>query len=414
MPEILVVNENKVISAMVKKRIESELNYDVKCVHTHFDALKMIKNEDSNFIAGLVGLFLPDSPNGEIVDYIISKNIPTIVFTGELSDSVRNKIWSKKVVDYVLKEGGHNLDYIVFLLRRITRNSSVKVLVVDDSVLFRTRICDLIKVHLYSVFEAMDGNEAISILEKNPDIKLILTDYEMPNMDGFQLTQEVRVKYSKDQLAIIGISGDNSLSARFIKYGANDFISKDFFVEEFYCRVTQNIEMIEHVERIKDASNKDYLTDMYNRRYFFDIGDKLYANSKRKNLSVAVAMIDIDYFKKVNDTYGHDAGDAVIKKIAFILKNRFRKSDIVSRFGGEEFCVLVCNMDYEQISRIFNNLRCMIKEKEIDIGEKKINVKVSIGICCVEMNSLEEMIKRADDMLYKAKESGRDRVCLLK
>ncbi|MDY6935791.1 MAG: diguanylate cyclase [Spirochaetota bacterium] len=416
MAEILLIEDSKLIASAIKKKIESELLLRVKWGQSYSDAIKLVKENNSNFFISLLDLYLPDAPNGEIVDFVLSKDIPSIVFTGELSDDVREYIWSKKVIDYVLKEGSHNLDYIVSLIRRISRNKSIDVLVVDDDRLFRIHLLKLLEVHKYNVFEASDGNEALGIIKDNPDIKMIITDYHMPNMDGFQLIKEVREKYSKEELAIIGIAGkgDNTLSARFIKNGANDFIDKPFVTEEFYCRVTQNIEMIEHINALRNSSNKDYLTDLYNRRYFFELGNQLFTNSKREQITITVAMIDIDYFKKINDTYGHAAGDEVLKQLSQILKKSFRESDIVSRFGGEEFCILTTNMDHEHSPRIFNGLRKKIGETSINIGFKKIQITVSIGICIKLMDSLEDMIEQADSMLYKAKEGGRNRVMLIK
>ncbi len=414
MSQVLIVDDSRLFGSLLKKKIDSELNFDVIWVQTFADAVKVINDEKSDFTMGLLDLNLPDAPDGKIVDSVLAKNIPSIVFTGVFSDEVREKIWAKKVIDYVFKEGGHNLDYIVSLIRRIDRNKSISVLVVDDSQLFRTRIRDLLKVHLYNVFEANDGVEALKVLEENPGIKMVITDYNMPNMDGFQLIDEIRKKYAKEEIAIIGMSGNNTLSARFIKHGSNDFINKEFFSEEFYCRVTQNIERLEYINTIKDASNRDFLTDMYNRRYFFDLGSKLFANAMRENITATVTMIDIDFFKKINDTYGHDAGDIVLKKVAQILKSRFRESDIVARFGGEEFCVLTFNMDYDHTFKIFEELRQKIENTEIIVNDTKINVTVSIGVCLKLIEPLDEMIKQADEMLYEAKEGGRNTIKICK
>ncbi len=412
MPKVLIVEDSKVVGSMIKKKIESNLKLNAELVQTYTEAKDLLDRDGSDFFICLSGLYLPDAPSGEIVDYMISKKIPTIVFTGELSDDIREKIWSKKVVDYVFKEAGQNLDYAIHLIKRINKNKAIKVLVVDDSKTFCAKVSDLLSVHRYNVIQAGNGIEALKALNENPDIKLIITDYNMPEMDGFQLIKEIRNKFSKEDISIIGMSGNNLLSAKFIKLGANDFFSKDFFTEEFYCRVTQNIEMNEHIKKIKDASNKDFLTGIYNRRYFYNVGRKLFENSKRNNLSIIIAMIDIDCFKKVNDQYGHDAGDLAIKKVAYILQKRFRKSDIVSRFGGEEFCVLVCNMGTGNAGRIFEEIRKKVEESEIVSKEHYIKITVSIGICCQLTDSLDDMVKYADQMLYKAKTSGRNRVVI--
>ncbi|MFH0976426.1 MAG: diguanylate cyclase [Spirochaetota bacterium] len=410
MPKVLIVEDSKVVSTILKNRIEVELQFDVKLVTSFSEAKELLDKNRMEFFLCLVGLYLPDAPGGEIVDYVISKNLPTIVFTSELSEDIRTKILSKKIIDYVYKETGYTLGYVVNLIKRVYKNKDIKVLVVDDSKIFRTRVCDLLEVHKYNVFGAGDGNEALKILGENPDIKMIITDYNMPGMDGLQLIKEVRIKFNKEDLSIIGMSGDNLLSARFIKHGANDFFSKDFFTEEFYCRVNQNIEIIEHIKEVQEASIRDYLTNIHNRRYFYDVGRQLFENSKRNSLTITTAMLDVDFFKKVNDQYGHDAGDLVLKKVASILQGRFRASDIVARIGGEEFCVLACNMGAENTEKIFQEIRETIANTEVAAGNEIIKVSVSIGICNKKMDSLDDMVKYSDQMLYKAKNNGRNRV----
>jgi diguanylate cyclase (GGDEF)-like protein len=410
LPKVLIVEDSKVVSTILKNRIEAELKFDVQLVMSYAEAKKLLDKDGKEFLVCLVGLYLPDAPAGEIVDYVLSKNIPTIVFTSELSDDIHAKILSKKIIDYVYKETGYTLGYVINLIKRVYKNKDIKVLVVDDSKTFCARVCGLLEVHKYNVFSAGDGNEALKILNENPDIKMIITDYNMPGMDGLQLIKEVRAKFSKEDLSIIGMSGDNLLSAKFIKHGANDFFSKDFFTEEFYCRVSQNIEIIEHIKEVQEASIRDYLTNIHNRRYFYDVGRQLFENSKRNNLTITTAMLDVDFFKKVNDKYGHDSGDVVLKKVASALNGRFRASDIVARVGGEEFCVLACNMGAENAEKIFQEIREMIANTEIAAGNEIIKVTVSIGVCNKKMDSLDDMVKYSDQMLYKAKNNGRNRV----
>jgi diguanylate cyclase (GGDEF)-like protein len=412
MVKVLLVEDSETFASLIKKSIESELHFTVDRVSTYADAVRLIRDEKSEYFVGLLDLCLPDAPNGEILDFVLSENIPPIVVTGEFSDEIRDYIWTKKVVDYLVKENLYNIDYIISLIRRIYQNTSVKVLIIEDSKYSRRQLCELLKVHQYNLLESSDGHEALKILKENPDIKLAIIDYYLPDMDGIQLTRKIRGMFSKEELAIIGISaqGHNIMSARFIKNGANDFITKPFMNEEFYCRITQNIEMIEYLDKIKVSASKDYLTDLYNRRYFFESGQLMHANSTRANITILVAMIDIDHFKKVNDTYGHKVGDQVLQHIACILKKRFRKSDIVCRFGGEEFCILTSNMNPEHILRIFDDVKKIIEQSEITIDEHAIHITVSIGICTKLKDSLEEMINEADMMLYEAKKQGRNRV----
>lgn len=412
MEKVLLVEDSRTFASVIKKTIETELHFAVDWVCTYADAARLIQADPTNYFVGLLDLHLPDASQGEVLDLALSHRVPPIVLTGKFGDESREYIWSKKVVDYVLKESPQSVRYVVSLVQRLYRNRAVKVLVVEDSTFSRKHLTRLLQVHQYQVFESKNGGHALDILQEHPDIKLAIVDYYMPDMDGIELTRKIREISPKDTFAIVGISaqGNNVMSARFIKNGANDFITKPFVNEEFYCRITQNIEMLEFMESIKQASHKDFLTDLYNRRYFFEAGQTLYANAIRKNLSIAVAMLDIDFFKQVNDTYGHTAGDVVLQHLAWLLKKRFRQTDVVARFGGEEFCILTCNMESELIHKVFDDVRSMIAQLEIPFENHTLHITVSIGVCSQLKTSLEAMLNEADALLYKAKTQGRDRV----
>jgi diguanylate cyclase (GGDEF)-like protein len=410
--KVLLVEDSKTFGSIIKKTIESELHFAVDWVLSYSDAVQLITDNPAEYFVALLDLHLPDASEGEIVDLILSKNIPPIIFTGKFGDDIREYIWSRQVVDYVLKDNPYSVDYVMSLIERIYRNKSAKVLVVEDSAFSRKHLCKLLQVHQYHVLESSSGKKALKILDEHPDIKLAIIDYYMPDMDGLELTRRIREKFPKEEFAIIGISaqGSNIISAQFLKHGANDFITKPFVNEEFYCRITQNIEMLEYLDKIKIASHKDFLTNLYNRRYFFESGQLLYANSVRKNITISVAMLDIDHFKHINDTYGHKTGDAVLQQIAWTLRKRFRSSDIVSRFGGEEFCILTSNMDPQHAYKVFDEVREMIKQLGFSVNNDTIHVTISIGVCTQLKRSLEEMINEADKMLFEAKRQGRDQV----
>jgi diguanylate cyclase (GGDEF)-like protein len=231
-------------------------------------------------------------------------------------------------------------------------------------------------------------------------------------MDGFELITQVRKEHTNDRLAIIGISayGSSLVSIQFLKQGANDFITKPFLVEELYLRVKQNIEMLEHIDAFQKLSNLDFLTQLYNRRFFFELGNKIFENAKRRNLELTTALMDIDNFKRVNDMHGHEAGDIALKHIAALLTGNFRSGDVVARYGGEEFVILAINLDRNQTNRVFDRIREIIKSETIEIDGKKIGITVSIGATSRIFDTLEATIKRADELLYEAKQAGRDRV----
>lgn len=414
MPQVLLLEDNKSTASLLIKKIKSELGFDVSLAHNIAEAVTLLNVAETDFLAVILDINLPEALKSKIIDFAISRNIPPIIFTNEFSDDLRDTIWSKGIVDYVLKESAHNLDYIISILNRINRNKDIKVLVVDESKQSRKYLSALLKVHRFQVFEAYDGKDALKIIGDNPSIKIAITDNNILGMSGVELTKRIRQRYSKDMMSIIGLSerGNNILSVNFIKNGANDFINKPFLVEEFYSRVSQNIEMIENIERIKDLAHTDYVTGLYNRRYFFDTGKMLHANFRRDNIKVTVAMIEIDNFSNVNDMYGHATGDEVLKQIAHIIEEKFRGSDVVSRFGGEVFGVLATNVKITFVHEVFDSLRSFIDNNDFNIDGKKIHITVSIGVCSELLDSLDEMIDKAGVMLSQAKHAGQNQIML--
>jgi diguanylate cyclase (GGDEF)-like protein len=412
MPTILIVEDSKLFANLLKKRIETELEFNVETATSYAEASALLEQGGSYDVA-LLDLTLEDSQRGEIVD-LVAPRAPSIVFTGDISDATRDMIWARGIADYVLKENTQSVNYIINAVRRLIRNRDIKAMVVDDSSTQRKVVERLLSVHRYQVFAAENGVKALEELERNPDIKIIFTDFNMPEMDGFELTKVVRRKYDKETLAIIGLSaeGGNIMSARFIKNGANDFLTKPFISEEFYCRLNHNIEMLEHIEHIKDISNKDYLTQLYNRRYFFSEAAKIFSRAKLSKKPLAAAMLDIDKFKSVNDVYGHYAGDVVLKVMAGLLRERFKAPCLLARFGGEEFCALMPEIPDESLEVFFEDLRREVSELKVRAMDNIISFTTSIGVSRRPADSLDGLLNAADKLLYEAKNSGRNKVLI--
>jgi diguanylate cyclase (GGDEF)-like protein len=409
---VLLVEDSRFFGSIVRDRLTTELGARVSWAQSRAAAAALLANPPDPFLLAVLDLNLPDAPDGEIVDDVLAHGLPPVVLTASMSDTTRDVIWSKKVVDYVLKEGPQAIDYVVDTARRLATNPEIKVLVVDDSIIARTQLRMLLEVHRYQVLEAPDAESALVEIERHPDLKLMLADFHMPGMDGSELIKRVRKTHRREDLAIVGVSshGSGHLSARFLKSGANDFLYKPFVTEEFYCRVVENIRSLEHLRRLEDMATKDFLTGLHNRRYFFDTGRKLCENALRRNLDVAVAMLDIDHFKRINDTYGHDVGDVVLQQVAQAIGGRFRRADVVARLGGEEFAVLTTNMNQDAAHGIFDGVRQRVQDLGIDIGGTAIPVTVSCGVSCGPVGELEHLLNHADQLLYEAKNGGRNRV----
>lgn len=358
------------------------------------------------YLCALVDYNLPDAEDGEAIDYAIQSFIPTVVITGRLDERTRDKVLSKDVVDYIPKENAQVYDYLNRLLQRLEKNKNIGVLVVDDSRLSRSMVTSLLRRHNFNTYEAEDGQEGLTALRQHSDIKLVITDENMPNMTGVEMVAELRNTFSKEDLAVIGVSGRGSsaLSARFIKSGANDYIGKPYCHEEFFCRVLQNIEHVENVEAIRKAANTDYLTGLPNRRHFFT---RVQANLKISSSSVVFALVDIDHFKKVNDEYGHDVGDYALKVVAEKVRQHFKRY-YMSRFGGEEFCVYIYGQQPDVAIELLENFRKDVEKTTLKAGGKTFSCTVSIGANAEFDGDVDKALKIADENLYEAKQGGRN------
>jgi len=411
MDKVLIVDDTLSISEVLKASISEKSECRV-LICKDFAETRQLLEIESDFCAAVLDLNLPDAPNGEVVDYVLKKGIPSIVLTGNLNENVREKILSRPIVDYVIKKNMSEIQYVVSLIHRLRKNPDIKILVVDDSPSFRSYIVSLLKIHGYQILEAADGDEAMRILDEYKDeIMLVLTDYNMGKKDGLELTNQIRRDFSRSELCIIAISSQNvpELSAMFLKAGANDTIIKPFLVEEFYSRINHHVEMMEYIRLVENMAIRDQLTGLHNRRYLFDAGDKLFSNAREKHQPLGVAILDVDFFKKVNDTYGHEVGDLALKEIAATLKEHSRKNDIVARFGGEEFCVLVNGSDNPGV--FFEMMRRAIEAMEIPLDDgKKLQITASIGLAYDLEETLEKTLRLADMALYEAKKAGRNRV----
>ncbi len=412
---ILLVDDSRAILKLLTAYIEQNDFLQVVTAESYAGAKACLNQQgDSPFLCAVLDLHLPDAPNGEIIALVQQFNIPIIILTASRDIAIKQTLEAELIIEYVIKSEAEEIEYVAGIVSHIYYNQFCKVLLVDDSLAYLQYLSSLVENLRYQVLLAKDGLEALEVLDKNTDISVIITDYVMPRMDGLELINAVRSRYKKEEISILGISmSDNrELIVRLLKMGANDFMPKPIIPDEFYCRVIQNVNMIQYVREIKKTATSDYLTQLHNRRNLFELGEVLYANAKRGALRIVAAMIDADHFKQVNDRYGHDVGDIVLVSIANALKRSMRVSDIIARFGGEEFvCIAVIKEDKDAMI-LFEKVRKAVAALSIPVGKEELKVTISIGASYNLGNNLDEMLKFADDAMYQAKENGRNQVVI--
>jgi len=409
--KILIVEDNKTLAKLIATKIETSLKFEVDIAYTLKEAKLFLKTY--KYFITLLDINLPDAPDGEVLDYAIDKGNHVIILSGIIDKEFRQKVLKKNIIDYVNKGGINDVNYIIHTIQRLQKNQKHTVLVVDDSIVFRKQMHRLLENMFFKVISVAHGEEALNTINSNDNIDLVLTDYHMPVMDGLELTYEIRKTHNKNELAILAVSvnHDNEVNALFLKTGANDFITKPFSKEEFSCRINNTIEALENIQIITNQANRDYLTGLYNRRYFFNTMDEYQHKIKNNTENYALGMIDIDHFKKINDTHGHDIGDDVIIELSEILRTSTSHKDLVARFGGEEFCVVLKDINRENAENIFQRIHKEVENFTLSLKNGQfIKFTISIGAIMHKDDSLDETINLADMLLYKAKKSGRNQV----
>ena len=410
--KILIVEDNKALAKLIAKKMEDNVEMDIDIAHTMAEAQAFLNNSKDYFIA-LLDLNLPDAPNGEIVDYVISKGLPSIVLTGSIDDATRESFVHKDIVDYVYKGNMDDINYIFKTINRLSNNRQYKAMVVEDSAQLRSVLKKILTSLQFQVFTAAHGEEAMNYFADNPDIKIIVSDYKMPVKDGLEVLKEIRTAGDKDQIGVIMMTSpeDGVNGAIFLKNGANDFIAKPFVKEELICRVNNTIENMENINKIANFSNKDFLTGLFNRRYFYDDMQEYLSSIEENPAPYAVALIDVDGLKDINDKYGQDGGDKILKHIAKRLIDDTKSNDIVARFGSGEFCVVLKNMPQEDAVKFLVSLRAGMAANPINIKNEPVKISVSIGVTFGKTDyAVDEILDIADEALHRAKENGRNRV----
>ena len=409
---ILLIEDSVAVAVLLIARIEAETDFRVHWFKTLHEARERLDRLDPEL--AITCHELPDAPNGEALSLLIEKHIPTIVFTAMLDRQAHELLARSCVIDYFLKDCADAIDDVVRLVGQVMRNRSIPILVVDDKKSARAPLIDMLRRQNYQTFEASSGAEALALIKAHDTIELVITDYQMPDMDGRQLTQHIRRMRAPDRIRVIGISAstDPYLSASFLKAGACDFIFRPFIAEEVQCRINANLDTLSQIQRLRYLAERDPLTGLFNRRAFFESAHVRLSEMRRQALPGCSAILDIDHFKAVNDTYGHDVGDAVIREVAEVLDQiSEREKFLTARFGGEEFVMMFSNVDIERAEALCEEVRQTIGARSVPHESTTISVTVSIGLARIHgSEDIDNNLNAADQMLYMAKGSGRNQV----
>lgn len=295
-----------------------------------------------------------------------------------------------------------------------------KVLIVDDDRILRENVARILTPLALEVRQAEDGLEAMEHLRSfQPD--LVITDLEMPRIGGLQLVQWMRRSPDLSSVLVIILTSRSSLDDKLRGLeGADDYITKPFEALELKARVKVMMRLkealdtaVERQRRLEEITITDELTGIYNRRFLNARTEEEFAKALRHDTPLTCLLLDLDYFKLVNDNYGHAWGDFVLQEFARLVKARLRQGDVFARYGGEEFLVLLPLTYHDEGMRLADELRALIATTRFVHGGLALGLTVSVGVASVphrDIRSALDFVAAADAALYRAKSEGRNRV----
>lgn len=301
----------------------------------------------------------------------------------------------------------------------------MKILIAEDSIVSTRLLFATLRRWGYDVIVANDGNQAWRELQKEDAPKLAILDWEMPGLTGPDVCRRVR-EAREEQYTYLLLLTSRHLKEDMVEgmeSGADDYITKPFDPHELNARLRAGrrildlqSELLLARESLREQATKDSLTRIWNRPTILEILERELARGQREGLPAGIIVMDLDLFKSVNDTYGHLAGDRVLEWSAQRLRASIRSYDAIGRYGGEEFLIILPGCDEEAATCHAERMRKELEREPVRVGENDIRVTASFGVTTAEPPAElrpEDLIRAADDALYAAKRSGRNRVCYL-
>lgn len=299
------------------------------------------------------------------------------------------------------------------------------VLLIDDDATIRTAArAHLSEDGLFTrFFEATNGLEGFKILANHAqELDLVVCDLEMPEFDGLKFLQMRATRADFENVPVIFVTsrGETAHRVRGLEMGASDYLIKPVAKEELRLRARNQLQIRRLQSALRRAvadlarlSRTDPLTQLPNRRHFVESLEKEFQRAERYTNPLGLLVIDIDHFKRVNDSHGHLVGDKVLRDVAGILAYGLRQSDIAARFGGEEFAVLLPETDLDGAMLVAERYRLEVAGREFKADDLSLRITVSIGVASLPRTTAvdaTELLRKADAALYRAKDEGRNRV----
>lgn len=291
------------------------------------------------------------------------------------------------------------------------------LLIIDDSITVRTSIRKALEpTGLFEEYvEATNGKEGLHLLAER-EVDLVICDIIMPDLDGFAFLRLMKGDPQHQDIPVLMLTGQEAVEKKVagLELGASDYVTKPFAKDELIARVRVHLKLKLVQDKLREASITDYLTKRYNRRHFMELFLSEFDRSRRHGHPLSLVLLDVDHFKRINDAKGHIQGDRVLVAISDLMRANVRREDVVGRYGGEEFVILLPHIDEAGAIQAAEKVRRVIEEARFP-GMGDMTVTVSLGVVTFHGQkpgtaTVDLLLLVADSALYAAKEKGRNRV----
>ncbi len=434
---IMVVDDSSTIRKIIQREL-SKADYEVILAKNGMEALAILQWADP--LPDLISVDI-DMPKMNGLEFCAKIKagansddekqrriaaLPVIFVSANDNVENREKGYALEVIDFIGKPfvPGKMVNIIDNILNSREQFTGMSAMIIEDSPFVTRIVRNILSRHgLENIFEAQDGEQALELIkELKFDVDIIITDYIMPGMGGEELCRTLRGIEALEQVPIFFISSITEKEAilSFFKAGASDYLPKPFTEEEFRARIVTHLRNRKYTKELESLNLRfqyqaehDALTGVYNRGYFQSELASRFAHCKYTNEDLGCILIDLDYFKNVNDTQGHAYGDLVLKEFSKLLLNLHRDSDIAARYGGEEFVILLSGATWDECKLVAEKIRSSAESLIYNDGSTELQVTVSVGVASLQRhkpNTPEKLVSMADEALYNAKENGRNRV----
>lgn len=417
----------KILHIEVSKMIRTASRDIIEAMtHEYFEArgmeeaFEVLDKEKINLI--ITALELKDIEGELIIERLSGspyKDIPVVVLTSTDSLELRRSLFDMGVVDYQIKKyftperlKGY-IETIQLSDALIEKLRAFKIAVVDDSILTINVIRNIFRLNQIKYVDYY--YDAESLLQSGLDYQLYIIDLILPETSGEELIYRLKEINDDNIIILISSSSNYKTISHILNTGANDFIVKPFDANTFIIRIKSHVrtyllmkELEEKNKALLELSVTDGLTKIYNHRYMIQQLKEEVKRADRYKHDLSIILLDLDNFKRVNDTYGHQTGDEVLRCVARVIGEQLREGDVLGRYGGEEFLVILPETNVEDARRVGEKLREAVRRLRYD--EQELLVTVSGGIAGFTHFDYSAMIKQADINLYKAKTEGKDRI----